>query len=432
VKKKKDNPEHIGIILPRFNDLYVANKNIVERLKKIYSKTFKFKNIIFYWHNCNSDFSDLVNISIKILKDRPKIIVIHNQIGHPYNLLKMLFNENNYSPKLYIHLWSNLVDSPTEWKLLGDLLAEKKISTQLIVATEIQKKFVDQFLDKSNETTVCKMPILEEGTTFDPKKREAWRKQNNLQDGDFVILIPGDLTIDSCYEILLKELFNLAAIRKKIKLIITGRHKDDRIPFWNIGPIKGHSYHLFENLFKNINPSFMQNICYIPNLNDQDMTPLLCGIDCCITLSLNQTDPLHQRSLLPAMALGATAMALNWGILTNQFDFLKLITVEMTKNGIQINRPHVSNLLLEVFAMMKKNSKTEQDTLRKEISKICIEYYSQKSIIKNLKKIISIPPTPFIGFNWKLNKTREINLSNTNSRIEGSLYFDLFNKYIQN
>jgi glycosyltransferase involved in cell wall biosynthesis len=186
----------IAILVSERKVSWVSAQEISDNLKKAYSLIAPEQNIQFFNYSSRMSPKALRSLAKRISRASPKQLIFLDFEPHPGQLLMALDRHFGPSglPLLVFHAYGSTFCSDFHlWKRLEPIF--KKTGLRIIAASPRHRHWMNQFLkNKNSAVDYCPFPIDEERFYYSKAARDRFRKANNWETRDSIILYTGRLS----------------------------------------------------------------------------------------------------------------------------------------------------------------------------------------------------------------------------------------------
>jgi glycosyltransferase involved in cell wall biosynthesis len=383
----------------------------------------------------DSKTSHIIDLSLKIKKERPDQIVFIDHLPNPAEILNdlSLAMELDQLPPLVFHIYGDFTYFSKDWLELSPKLINHPV--KFVTASNSQKKLLSYFSEDSSVVEQFCFPVDSKEYYFDSEARLKLRRELQIGEQDIVILYSGRISLQKNVDLLLKEYLKLLKNSNQcIHLWIVGAFDDLGAPFMGVETNEGYLYSKIESILAGYPKEFINKIKFWGIQNKEKLREIKSAADQFISLSLYHDED-YGMSPAEAMACGLPTLLTDWGgysSFASKRWRCQLIPVAITEFGLQVKTSAIKEFLetyLECYIT---------DIDRKRWSD---EFLSQFSITENASKLESILNTSFKffkGFNWafapfsmQYGKSSESKNLNANSApSDKNFYYQVYKNYI--
>lgn len=379
---------------------WVSCQKIVKNLHLAYQQIPQSSLESFNYKNKMEDF-EVIQLSEKISAYDPEVISFIDHKPHPFKLVKQLLKNLNPKTKrkFIFHIFGDFTLYYLEWFQLFELLKGHEV--KLLVASDRQKKLIDQFLLK-NQTEICPFPINPQEFHFSHDERAKVREKWNITDQDKIFVFTGRLSRQKRIKTLLNTFASEFTTEPHAHLYLYGLADNIGEPFFGKTELDGEYFRNFYSYFKQLPKQLQDRIHFKGSLPNAELVSVYQACDVLVNFSVHNDEDFGM-SVAEAQACGLPSILTDWGGLAS-FNHDSLVEAV---SYIPVRIGKYSKIIDKKIAAAQMNLKFNQKfgiEHRQELAKLAINKLSIGTISNLLTKIITDQFPIFAGGNSLIEK----------------------------
>ncbi len=347
--------------------------------------------------------SYMQSLAERLAEFKPDRLIFIDHLPVPPKILAHLSLHMNLKklPPLIFHIYGDFTYFSGDWLFLNNELTGHKI--EFIVASNAQKRLVEEFLEVKNGISQLCFPVNDKDYFYDLTERELSRKSFGLVEKDFVLIYSGRISLQKNVDILIDEYLKLRKITgEQLKLWVIGSFDDVGADLLGYSTFHGYMFSKIQNMLEGYSEKDLSGLKFWGHQSKTELRKLKSAADFFISLSVYHDED-YGMSPAESLATGLPTMLTDWGgyssFASNNEWSCGLVPVQITEYGLELETSQIDSAVKQ--AMLNQNQLLAD---RKSRSESFLNKFSINSNVIVLDSILKKNLTIFSGFNWLLEQ----------------------------
>ncbi len=376
------------------------------------------------------EIKEIKQLAFEIFQARPEAIVFLDHQPNPILLIIFLikFYEDQHFPKFIFHIFGDFSLEYVKWGKIGDLL--KGANIDFIVPSPRQKLYFDQFLTKSNHSSICHFPVNEDEFNYRPDLRPAQREEWKVKENEKVFIFTGRLSRQKRIHTLIKAFAQSYDPKQRSHLLLYGNPDSISDPFLGRCEAEGEYFRAIHKLYAKLPRPVRNCVHFMGSVSQSELLPVYQGADALLNLSVHNDEDFGM-SVAEAQFCGLPAILTRWGGLA-AFSYPEL---QKATHFLPVSIGEKSKIisLQKTVSSLKGFTPLLEDE-RKQLSKLALNKFGIKSASSLIETNLSTKINAFAGFNPFFDKVSQHVTQNrghflTEAKKINSLYKNVYGVY---
>jgi glycosyltransferase involved in cell wall biosynthesis len=412
---------------------WISCQKIVFNLHKAYQLNEQFELLNFnYSSSLNAE--EISELAKAIVARKPDIIVILDHKPHPLPLLQNVVQSlGGLTPRFVFHVFGDFSLYYAQWNKLNKIL--QGFEVDFIVASDRQKKFLDQFLTAPLEAKVCPFPVDAQEFNYAPHLRNEQRKSWGLKENDVAFVFSGRVSRQKRIHTLLRSFAEMIIKTNtdRAHLFIYGNADHIGDQFIGIWETEGEYFRKINRLYRSFPEHIQERIHFMGGVPNDELRAVYQGADYLVNPSVHNDED-YGMSVAEALCSGLPVILTDWGGLAGfRIDEVKGATTFIpVKIGKEAKIVHAGKLreALEI------NLQLDLSLERKKISQIAQLRFGIEASSRKVIETIKTKGEPLLPFTPLFERVMAKSIMSvspyiTSKKTINSLYRKIYSAYVR-